>query len=305
MAWRSVLVSQPAKLSLRNHQLHLSQESGMEVDVPLEDISVVILETPQALITTALLAALAEAQIAVLTCDATHHPNGVLLPFLPHSRQTRVLHKQIALTEAQKKRAWQRLVTQKLHNQAQVLDLYQASGGPLLRRLASVVRSGDPDNLEGQGARRYFSSLLGERFTRADEHWVNSAMNYGYAIVRAALARSLSGYGLLPALGLHHCNQLNAFNLVDDLIEPFRAYVDHSVLSLCRGEYGFFVGVNKPLAHDLKPSHKAELIKLLYEDVQMPGGKMTLLAAIEQCALSMGQMVEQGDYKMLEMPSLR
>lgn len=272
--------------------------------MPLEDISVVILETPQALITTALLAALAEAGVAVLTCDDSHHPNGVLLPYLPHSRQTRVLHKQLALTEPQKKRAWQRVVSQKLRNQAAVLAGHKADGVALLQRLASKVRSGDPDNFEGQGARCYFASLFGSDFTRADEDWVNCAMNYGYAIVRAALARSVTSYGLLPALGLHHNNQLNAFNLVDDLIEPFRAVVDQHVLQLSCRQLGLKTGYPLGVSHTLLPAHKAELIQLLYVNVGMPAGQMTTLAATEQCALSMGRLVEANDYQLLELPVL-
>ena len=305
MGWRSIIVSQPAKLSLHNRQLRLEQDGGLEVEVPLEDISIVVLETPQALITTALLAALAEHAIAVLTCDATHHPNGVLLPYLPHSRQTRVLHKQIMLTEPQKKRAWQRIVAQKLTNQAQVLAENQAEGVQLLRRLASKVRSGDPDNLEGQGARCYFANLFGQGFTRtrASEDWINSAMNYGYAIARAALARSLVSHGLLPSLGLFHHSELNAFNLAADLIEPFRAQVDRWVLKISRNE------IATACSHDLVaarllPAHKAALVNLLYEDMAMPTGYMNTLTAIEQCAQSMGQMVEVGDYNQLALPAL-
>lgn len=303
MGWRSVIVSQPAKLSLHNRQLRLEQDGGLEVEVPLEDISIVVLETPQALITTALLAALAEQAIAVLTCNAAHHPNGVLLPYLPHSRQTRVLLKQIALTEPQKKRAWQRIVAQKLTNQAQVLAENRAEGVQLLHRLAGKVRSGDPDNLEGQGARCYFTHLLGQNFTRTSEDWLNSAMNYGYAIIRAALARALASYGLLPSLGLFHRSEQNAFNLADDLIEPFRPQVDRWVLQTRRQEMRA-TGKIAPLAADLLPTHKASLVHLLYEDMHMPTGTMNTLAAIERCALSMGQMVELGDHSQLELPAL-
>lgn len=303
MGWRSVIVSKPAKLSLHNRQLRLEQEGGLEVEVPLEDISVVVLETPQAIITTALLAALAEHAVGVLTCDASHHPNGVLLPYLPHSRQTRVLLRQIALTEPQKKRAWQRIVAQKLTNQAQILAENRVDGAQLLRRLAGKVRSGDPDNLEGQGARCYFAGLFGQNFTRAGENWINNAMNYGYAIARAALARSLASHGLLPSLGLFHRSEQNAFNLADDLIEPFRPLVDRWVIKIGRSE------IVTARSHDLAaagllPAHKAALVNLLYEYLQMPTGQMNTLAAIEQCALSMGQMVEAGDYSQLELPAL-
>lgn len=300
MAWRSVLISQPAKLSLLHQQLRVEQEGGHGVTVPLEDISVLVLETPQALLTTALLAALAEANVAVLTCDASHHPNGVLLSFLPHSRQTLVLHQQLALTLPQKKRAWQRVVAQKLTNQAAVLAAYPAAGAALLTRLARSVRPGDPDNLESQGAQHYFVSLWGRGFSRAGDYWVNSAMNYGYTVVRAALARSLVGYGLLPALGLHHSSTQNAFNLVDDLIEPFRPVLDWGVLQLAH-QLGDTDTVGR-VAGPLLPSHKAALIKLLYTEVALPSGQMTVLAAVEHCAMSMGQWVATGGRTPLALP---
>lgn len=292
MGWRSVIVSKPAKLSLHNRQLRLEQEGGLEVEVPLEDISVVVLETPQAIITTALLAALAEHAVGVLTCDASHHPNGVLLPYLPHSRQTRVLLRQIALTEPQKKRAWQRIVAQKLTNQAQILAENRVDGAQLLRRLAGKVRSGDPDNLEGQGARCYFAGLFGQNFTRAGENWINNAMNYGYAIARAALARSLASHGLLPSLGLFHRSEQNAFNLADDLIEPFRPLVDLHARN------------NVPAVEgDLSPTDKAALVALLNVDVAMPQGKMSVLSAIEYAVESLVRLFETDD-SALELPVL-
>jgi CRISPR-associated protein Cas1 len=176
---------------MKNRQLVLEQDTDRSATVPLEDIAVLVMETPQATITSALLSELAAHDVALITCDPSHHPNGVLLPYLPHSRTLRVMQKQLALTVPQKKRAWQTVVQQKLSNQASCLDASQPGSGQFLRNQAKRVKSGDPDNREGSGARYYFAALFGHDFMREQENWINSALNYGYAIQRAAIARAL------------------------------------------------------------------------------------------------------------------
>ena len=292
MAWRSLLISQPARLTVKNRQLLVEQEAGLSASVPLEDIAVVVLETPQATITSALLAELAAQDVAVITCDATHHPNGVLLPFLPHSRTFKVMKQQLALTLPQKKRAWQGVVQQKLRNQAACLDQFTNERGRFLREQAERVGSGDPDNREGSGARYYFGELFGQDFTREQEVWHNSALNYGYAIIRAAIARSLVCHGFLPAFGLHHHSQLNAFNLADDFIEPLRPVVDLWVRA-------------QPIASgQLSSADKAALLQTLYADVVMPSGKMNVLSAIDHMVQAFGRFCAKGDYSQLAWPVL-
>lgn len=293
MGWRSLLISQPARLSLKDKQLLLEQEAGMAVTVPLEDIAVVILETPQVLLTSALLAELAAHDVAVLTCDASHHPNGALLPYLPHSRTLRVMEKQLALTLPQKKRAWQSIVQQKLRNQAACLDTVQPGASDFLREQAHRVASGDPDNREGSGARYYFAALFGSVFTREQNNWINSALNYGYAILRAAIARSLVCHGFLPVFGLHHKNQLNAFNLADDLIEPLRPIVD-----------AWVVHHHDAFRTILMSADKAELVRLLYVDVYVRRGKMNVLAAIDYLIEGLGRYCTTGEMSDLDWPAL-
>ncbi|WP_051711651.1 type II CRISPR-associated endonuclease Cas1 [Andreprevotia chitinilytica] len=281
MGWRSVIISQPARLSVKNRQLLLEQETGVTATLPLEDLSVVVLETPRAMITSALLSELATHDVALITCDETHHPNGVLLPYLPHSRALRAMQKQLALTVPQKKRAWQSIVQQKLRNQGECLNRFLPGAGRFLFDQAERVRSGDPDNREGGGARYYFVELFGRDFTREQDDWINAALNYGYAIIRAAIARSLVGHGFLPAFGLHHKNQLNAFNLADDLIEPLRPLVDGLVRAQVRQ------GCDALITAD-----KAGLAQLLYADVRMNAGVMNVLTAIEHMVESLGRYCE-------------
>lgn len=292
MAWRSLLISQPARLTIKNRQLLLEQEAGLSASVPLEDIAVVVLETPQATITSALLAEFAAHDVAVITCDAAHHPNGVLLPFLSHSRTFKVMKRQLALTRPQKKRAWQGVVQQKLRNQATCLDQFTTERGRFLREQAERVGSGDPENREGSGARYYFGELFGRNFSREQEVWQNSALNYGYAIIRAAIARSLVCHGFLPAFGLHHHSQLNAFNLADDFIEPLRPVVD------------LWVRTQIVASGQLSNADKAALLQILYCDVIMPSGKMNVLSAIDHMVQAFGRFCIKGDYSKLAWPVL-
>jgi len=291
VGWRSVIVSKPARLSVKNRQLLLEQDEGITATLPLEDLSMVVLDTPQTLVTGALLSELAAHDVALLTCDATHHPNGVLLPYLPHSRALRVMQKQLALTLPQKKRAWQGIVQRKLRNQGVCLDTFNPGSGRFLFEQADHVRSGDPDNREGSGARYYFAELFGIGFTRDQERWYNAALNYGYAILRAAIARSLVTYGFLPAFGLHHKSQLNSFNLADDLIEPLRPLIDQWVKANATED-----------ADELRREDKTALAQLLYADVGMQTGTMNVQAAINHMVESLSRYCDSAKVAELDWP---
>lgn len=293
MGWRSAIISQPARLSVRHRQLLIEQDAGASATLPLEDLSVIVLDTPQTLITGALLAELAACGALLLTCDDTHHPNGMLLPYLPHSRSLQVMRKQLALTLPQKKRAWQTVVQQKLRNQAACLHRFNPGSGDFLIRQAEQVRSGDPDNREGSAARYYFTELFGTNYTRDQDHWINSALNYGYAILRAAIARALVTHGFLPAFGLHHKSQLNSFNLADDLIEPLRPMVD--AWARAHAAEG---------ASALRKEDKAALVQLLYADMRMRAGKMNVLATIEHMIEGLGRYCDTANLSALDWPSM-
>lgn len=299
MGWRSVVITQPAYLSLADHALRIRQ-GDQQAQVPLEDISVILLDNPQITLTGQLLSACAEAGALLLTVDASHHPNGLYLPFVPHSRALQVMRAQLALKQPVRKRLHQQLIRQKLLNHAAVLQTAgELEVAALLKSWSGRVRSGDPDNLEAQAAQRYFPALYGRGFLRSQEVWINSALNYGYAILRAALARALVCHGFLPAFGVFHRSEQNAFNLADDLIEPFRALVDAEVLAMC------------PVELDgLTPSHKQALVRLLHKDIsttQHAGGRSTVLAAVDACVMSLGRIVLAGSAAdtlvMARMPS--
>ncbi len=228
------MIQNPAKLNLSKGQFRLENDGG-EFTLPIEDITAIILESPQISLTSTFLSECQVRGVAILTCDKTHIPNGVLLPFQPHSRQSRVARVQQSWTEPLRKRLWQKIIQSKILNQATCLDI--TIGGTVSSRLKALVNrvgSGDPDNIEAQAARDYWPRLFGADFRRHGNDSINAGLNYGYAVLRAFVARSQVAYGLIPAFGIHHDNELNAFNLTDDVMEVFRPFVDHMVFGLWR-----------------------------------------------------------------------
>ena len=237
MGFRRVMIESPVSLSVKSGQL-IVQTAENTASFPIEDLDAVLIENPQVRWTVSVVSALAENGCAVYICNAKHMPNGILLPYMQHSRQFGMLKKQMEVSLPRKKRLWQAIVMQKIRNQAACLRLYRLlSEADHLSALAETVLSGDAGNVEGHAAAYYFSALYGKDFTRGlDSDGRNAALNYGYAIFRGAIARTLAVYGLLPCFGVHHKSELNQFNLADDLIEPFRPLVDAYVAGIEVGE---------------------------------------------------------------------
>ncbi|MEW5839094.1 MAG: type II CRISPR-associated endonuclease Cas1 [Pseudomonadota bacterium] len=299
MAWRSVVITQPARLKLEHKALAVEQDAGA-VRIPLEDISVLVIDQPQVSLTAQLLAACAARQIAVITVDETHTPNGVLLPHLPHSRALQVMRKQLDMSQPRKKQLWRGIVQRKLRNQAEVLEWQgHEAASRRVRQLAREVRSGDAGYAESQGAQVYFRHIFGTGFSRAQERFHNAALNYGYSVIRSALARNLVAYGFLTAFGLHHRSEQNAFNLADDLIEPFRPILDAHVLAYAQP------GMEE---RDLTREDKAHVVNVLHQDVLLHqpeglAGKSALLAAAESVVVSLSQRLDD-DLAALTLPGL-
>ncbi len=228
MAWRVVIIENPAKLNFKDNKLVISQEE--EVALPLEDIDSLIIDNHQVVLTANILAALADFGVSTLVCDEKHLPTTVILPHGQASRGTKNARKQLAMGEALKKQLWRINIIQKIKNQATVLQKHNfVAEAAKLRKLALTVRSGDIGNNEAVAARLYFDTLLGDA-TRRKPMWHNSALNYGYAIVRSSLAQAVASRGLITEIGINHHSELNQYNLVDDLIESFRPLVDNYIL---------------------------------------------------------------------------
>jgi CRISPR-associated protein Cas1 len=201
---------------------------------------------------------------------------------------------QLDLDKPTTKRAWARIVQAKIQNQSRCMELAGASGADRLASYARRVRSGDGGNLEAQASAYYFPQVFGRSFHRSQSGWVNASLDYGYAVMRGACARALVAHGMLPSLGLFHSSEQNAFNLADDLIEPYRPIVD------------LHVAQQQPPSADaeLQPADKAALVSLLNVDVAMPRGQMSVLASIEQAAESLARPYDGGSEQVLELPGL-
>lgn len=238
MIKRTLCFSHPAYLSLRNGQLVVKlekhdNEPEKQASIPIEDIGVVVLDHRQITLTHGAMAALVDNNAAVVTCNDSHMPTGLLLPLDGHTVQSERFSNQINASLPLRKQLWQQTVQQKIINQASLLvELHGIEVGNM-KRWATEVRSGDNTNLEGRAAAFYWSRMFPTipNFARSrDGDYPNPLLNYGYAILRAVVARAVVSSGLLPTLGIHHHNRYNAYCLADDIMEPYRPYVDRLVV---------------------------------------------------------------------------
>ncbi len=290
MGWRNIYISSPVKLNLVQNQLRITKE-GEELDVPLEDIAVIVVECLQTFFTGQLISEFAQRGIAFLICDRTHLPCGELLSYHQHSRMSKSFLLQINASEPFRKNCWRLIVRRKILNQARCLDLLWLQEGDTLRRLAATVKSGDPENRESQAAQIYFSQIL-PNSTRRIPSPVNDALNYGYSIFRGAVARALAAHGFLPALGIHHRNELNHFNLADDFIETLRPLVD------------LWVSTNVGPGKSFVPAHRQSLVSLLTSNLLINGEHQTVLRCTEIMIAAFLKACKEKNPSLLELPEL-
>lgn len=258
--------------------------------VPLDDIAAVIANAHGLSYTNNLLVSLAQRGAPFVLCGSNHNAVGMLLSIDGNFRQAKRLDAQIAASKPTHKRLWADIVKSKLQQQAAALEATGAPHMPL-SALVSKVRSGDPDNLEAQGARRYWNLLFGDEFRRdQDGDGLNAQLNYGYTVLRAATARSIVAAGLHPTLGVFHSNEGNAMRLVDDVMEPFRPVIDLRVWQLARQGERF-----------ITPDTKRALVRTLYDDMQTSIGATPVMSCIHKLAISMAQ-VYLGERDKLDLP---
>ena len=288
MAWRGLHLTQAARPTLADGQLVVAREDSV-VRVALEDVAWVVIDTPQVMLSTALISACMEAGIAIVTTDARHTPSGLLLPFHRHHRQAHVAGVQLAASEPLKKRLWQRMVQAKIVNQGANLAVCAREPAPLAE-MAKLVASGDPENVEARAAREYWRRLFVGFVRENGADYRNGLLNYGYAVARALVAS-----GLLPCVGVHHDSVTNAFNLADDVVEPFRPFVDRLVFSLSDD--------GRRSEGEASVSDRQALAGLPLTEVRLGREKMTLLAAVEQSAESLVRALEAGSAAMLRLPA--
>lgn len=278
--WRDQLVIKLPEVE-KNESVPESFKEQYRVTKPVEDLGVVVLDNKQITITSGLLEALLENNCAVITCDSKCLPVGLMLPLYGNTTQNERFRQQIEASLPLKKQLWQQTIKAKIENQASVLSDCSGEVVKCMRIWASDVRSGDPDNLEARAAAYYWKSLFLDidGFTR-DRDGVppNNLLNYGYSILRAVVARGLVISGLLPTFGIHHHNRYNAYCLADDIMEPYRPYVDELVFRLVES-YGSKIELSKEV--------KARLLTIPTIDVKIGGKRSPLMVAVGQTTASL------------------
>lgn len=293
MIKRTLYFGNPAYLKTINEQMVIEMPGTGEIkQVPVEDIGVLILDNQQITVTQALVAKLLANNTAVITCDNSHHPTGLMLNLDGHTLQSQKFQAQVDASVPLKKQLWQQTVSAKIYNQAVLLG-HQRAEPKLLFNLAREVKSGDSEGYEATAASYYWKRVFPvfPDFRRErDGPPPNNLLNYGYAILRAIVARSLVGSGLLPTLGLFHKNQYNAYCLADDIMEPYRPFVDRLVCSIIR-QNGKFL--------DLGPNMKKELLGLPVVDVVLENKKQPLMNAVQRTTASLAKCFEGKARKLL------
>lgn len=294
MAWKGLHITKPARLSLTDGQCCVKQDEG-EVRAALEDIAFIIIDTPQASFSSALVSAAMDAGVAIVFSDERHTPSGLALPFHRHHRQGSIAKLQVAAKEGLQKRIWQSIVRAKIVNQAAALAIGDHPDAATLKEMARHVEPGDPGNVEARAARFYWSRLFTD-FIRDDEaDRRNKLLNYGYAVTRAGVARALVGAGFLPAFGVKHDGAANAFNLADDIVEPFRPFVD----LLARKTLG-----DRDKNGELTIEDRRAMAGTLLIDAATENGVVTLLVAAESAAASLIRALEHEKPAFLDLPRL-
>ncbi len=304
MAWRGLHISKPAHLSLDNGRIKIKQfttedeseeETGEPLYFPLEDAAWIIIDNNRSTLSARLIASAMESGTMIIFSDQRHHPCGMALAFHQHHEQTRIIRLQIALSTPFKKNLWQRIVRAKIINQAKNLEMLQISEAKTLKNMIKFVQSGDAKNTEARAARFYWTKIFDD-FLRSDENDIrNALLNYGYACARAVIARSIVAVGFIPSIGFHHDGRFNAFNLVDDLLEPFRPIVDWAVIEQLR--------IRDNSQEQMTIEDRRAMAAILTRDVVIDGEQLSLLHASEKMADSLRRAVEEGEAKLIHFPN--
>ncbi len=303
MIKRTLYFGNPAYLSLKLQQMVITSQSkeaeagkGEVRTIPVEDIGIVILDHKQITITQGLMEQLIDNNCAIITCGSNHLPVGLMLPLYGNTVQNERFRNQIAASLPPKKQLWQQTIQYKIANQASVLKYVTGDMHNNMYVWADCVRSGDVENMEARAAAYYWKNIFPDRpdFTRGrEEAEPNNLLNYGYAILRAIVARALVASGLLPTLGIHHHNRYNAYCLADDIMEPYRPYVDKIVYDI----------VSEGGAFELTKEIKVKLLSIPTTEVLINGKRSPLMVAVSQTTASLAKCFN-GESRKLTYPEM-
>lgn len=294
MIKQTLMFTSPVILSLKNRQLVItSKENGDTLTRPIEDIGFVIIDNPMVSVTMPVLNELTENNVAVILCDKHQMPHSMLMPLVGNTTLQESYKYQIEASAPLKKQMWKQLIESKIRNQADLLTR-MGKDGTVLKSFYQNVKSGDVDNREGAAARIYWTKLFEDGFKRArDGDAPNLFLNYGYAILRAAVARALIGSGLYPAFGIFHRNRYNAFPLADDVMEPYRPFVDEVVYLL----------YNDDKTIELDKHTKGKILRVLFSDVRIGNLTRPLEVALSVTTSSIVKMFK-GEIAKLSLPRM-
>lgn len=281
MIARTLSFTSFGKLSFHLKQLVWDGENDVHYTFPIEDIGFVFIDSNRIEITSKTLQMLSESNVAVIICDDAHMPSAQILPLSAHSISQEIVEAQLNTTEAVNGRIWKKIIRQKILNQSTLLDGYDKIDSEKLLALANRVKNYDPENLEAQAARIYFRALApNKEFTRNRYgNWPNPVLNYGYMVLRAAVARACVGSGLLCIKGIHHHNRYNAFCLADDVMEPYRPFVDQYVFDRVMAEF--------PDQEEITKEMRAVLLEFLTCDVMINNKRSPLMIALSYTTASL------------------
>lgn len=310
MIKKTLYFGNPAYLSFQNRQLVIKKPDSkgdmpdfgypdtytLIKTIPVEDLGIIILDHPQITLTQVLISNLLDNNCSIVTCDSKHLPTGLLLPLTSNTVQNERFRSQLESSLPLKKQLWQQTIQAKIKNQAAMLYYTSGQKHTNMHIWANSVKSGDADNVEARAAAYYWKNLLPDKagFVRGQyEDDPNSLFNYGYAILRAIVARGLVGSGLLPTLGIHHHNRYDAYCLANDIMEPYRPYVDKIVVDILQQGFG----------DSLTLTNKQRLLSIATEDVLIDGDRRPLMLAVSQTTASLAKCFN-GEQRKLAYPEM-
>ncbi len=290
MALRTVEITRPAEIHIQNGQLIVAQESGTAT-IPIEDIAQITTIGPGIRLSTMDLSILVQHKVALTTLDQKYLPTAIVLPFEGNARQSRLIHQQVKLDDAKYLELWSQIIQRKIDNQARALSILGFDGVEMVAQYGITLSVKNVDSHEALAAKEYFTHYH-EGLNRRSSDPINSRLNYGYAVVRSAIARAVVAVGCHPAFGIHHNSQLNPFNLVDDLIEPYRPMVD------------LVAHQNIGPSETLNRSERRALASVLHNACLINGTKTSILSAIANTAESFKRILNDGSREELVLPTI-
>lgn len=292
--WRTVIITQGERVRLQNNWV-VVQNGEKEQQIPISDLYSIIVDNRAAHLTVGAITALTNEGVHIIFCDEKHSPVSVVTSLNTHYRPLNVIRKQLALSDNFKDALWQKVIMGKIENQAQVLKMQGGCSKTYQHLIKFVleVLPGDKTNREGLAAKMYFRELYGGDFIRMQDNIINAAMNYGYAIIRSCVAKTLCAYGYNCVLGIHHISETNAFNLADDLMEPLRPIVDLWVDKN-----------NENLVSELGYSNRKGLIDIINTVVELDGKNTKVRYAIDRYISSLTTAIDKQDEKLLKLPKI-